>query len=377
MKKIYNFAAGPAQLPEAVLKKAEADLADRDKKGISILEMSHDSREFASIIKSAEASLRELMNIPKNYKVLFLSGGATEQFAAIPLNLLSERKMADYIITGQFSRAAYLQAKQYGDIAIAASSAGASPAFSTVPETTRADFRPDADYVHICYNNTVYGTKFNYIPDTGNIPLVANMSSSILSEPIDVSRFALIYASAQKNIAPSGMTVVIVRDDLIGNARPKTPFMLNYKLHADSKSMYNTPPVYQIYMAKLMFDWLLSVGGLDEMKRRNERKAAILYDYLDNQQYYTAPVDAKCRSMTNIVFVTGDAKLDLQFAKEAEREGLCNLKGHSSVGGIRVSLYNSMPEEGVLALVDFMKRFAEDNPKFMLKKEPLFRKETI
>lgn len=366
MKKIYNFAAGPAQLPEEVLKRAETELLERSKRGTSILEMSPDSREFQSIIKSAEASLRELMNIPKNYKVLFLSGGATEQFAAIPLNLLSDRRMADYVVTGQSSRAAFLEAKKYGDIVIAASTAGASPTYSTIPETTRADFRPDTDYVHICYNNTVYGTKFNYIPDTGNVPLVANMSSSILSEPIDVSKFALIYASAQKNIAPAGMCVVIVRDDLIGNARPETPAMLNYKIHADSKSMYNTPPVYQIYMAKLMFDWLLSVGGLDEMKRRNERKASLLYDYLDHQQYYTAPVDMKCRSMTNIVFVTGDAKLDAQFAKEAEREGFHNLRGHNSVGGMRVSLYNSMPEEGVLALVEFMKRFAEDNPKLKI-----------
>ncbi|MBQ7362988.1 MAG: 3-phosphoserine/phosphohydroxythreonine transaminase [Clostridia bacterium] len=363
MNNVYNFAAGPAQLPEAVLRRAQDELSDNRRRGISVLEMSHDSREFSTVIKSAEASLRELMNIPQNYKVLFLQGGATTQFAAIPLNLLSERRTADYVITGQSSRNAYLQAKKYGDIAIAASSAGASPAFSTVPETTRADFRPDADYVHICYNNTVYGTKFNYVPDTGNIPLVANMSSSILSEPVDVTKFALIYASAQKNIAPAGMTVVIVRDDLIGNARPETPFMLDYKLHADSRSMYNTPPVYQIYMAKLMFDWILSVGGLDEMKRRNERKASLLYDYLDSQHYYTAPVDKKCRSMTNVIFITGDAKLDTKFAKEADRAGLKNLKGHSSVGGMRASLYNSMTEQGVAALVDFMKHFAEDNPK--------------
>ncbi len=363
MNKIYNFAAGPAKLPDEVLKRAQDELSDNRKRGVSVFEMTHDSKEFGSILKSAEASLRELLNIPKNYKVLFLQGGATTQFAAIPLNLLSERRTADYVITGQYSRNAYLQAKKYGDIAIAASSAGASPAFSTVPQTTRADFRPDADYVHICYNNTVYGTKFNYIPDTGNIPLVANMSSSLLSEPVDISKFALIYASAQKNISVAGLTVVIVRDDLIGNARPEVPFMLDYKLQADSRSMYNTPPVYQIYMAKLMFDWILSVGGLDEMKRKNERKASLLYDYLDGQQYYTTPVDNKCRSMTNVVFITGDATLDAKFAKEAEREGLLNLKGHSSVGGMRASLYNSMPEEGVLALVDFMKRFAADNPK--------------
>ena len=363
MKKIYNFSAGPAMLPEAVLERAREEMFDYEGTGMSVMEISHRSREFMDIVNSAESALRELMNIPDNYKVLFLQGGATTQFAAIPLNLLSDRKCADYIITGQFSRNAYLQAKQYGDIVIAASSAGASPAFSTVPYTRSSDFRPDTDYVHICFNNTVYGTKFNYIPDTGSIPLVANMSSFILSEPIDVSKFALIYASAQKNIGPAGMTVVIVRDDLLGTPREGTPFMLDYKLLADSASMYNTPPCYQIYMAKLVFEWILSIGGLDEMKRRNERKASMLYDYLDSQQYYTAPVDKNCRSMMNVIFVTGDPKLDSKFAKEAERAGLKNLKGHRSVGGLRASLYNAMPEEGVAELVKFMKSFAEDNPK--------------
>ena len=363
MNKIYNFSAGPAMLPEAVLERAKREMYDYERSGMSVMEISHRSREFMDILSGAENALRELMDIPQNYKILFLQGGATTQFGAIPLNLLSERKCADYVITGQFSRNAYLQAKQYGDIVIAASSAGASPAFSTIPEMKRSDFRPDADYVHICFNNTVYGTKFNYIPDTGNIPLVANMSSFILSEPIDVSKFALIYASAQKNIGPAGLTVVIVRDDLIGNSQPGTPFMLDYKLLSDSMSMYNTPPCYQIYMAKLVFEWILSVGGLDEMKRRNERKASFIYDYLDSQHYYTAPVDKKCRSMTNVIFVTGDAKLDAKFAKEADRAGLKNLEGHRSVGGIRASLYNSMPEEGVLALVEFMKEFADNNPK--------------
>lgn len=363
MKKIYNFSAGPAMLPEEVLKRAQDEIMNYEGSGMSVMELSHRSDEFVDILASAESALRELMNIPDNYKVLFLQGGATAQFAAIPLNLLSERRCADYIITGQFSRNAYLQAKQYGDIVIAASSAGASPAFSTIPETARPDFRPDADYVHICFNNTVYGTKFNYIPDTGSVPLIANMSSCILSEPIDVSRFALIYASSQKNIGPAGMTLVIVRDDLIGNPRPGTPFIFDYKLLSDSGSLYNTPPCYQVYMAKLMFEWILSIGGLDEMKRRNERKASLLYDYLDSQQYYTAPVDKKCRSMMNVVFVTGDAKLDAKFAKMADRAGLKNLKGHRSVGGIRASLYNSMPEEGVAELVRFMKKFAEDNPK--------------
>lgn len=351
-------------LPLEVLKTARDALLCYGDTGMSVLEMSHRSAEFAEIVASAEKSLRTLLGIPSNYRVLFLQGGATTQFAAVPLNLLSEHKCADYIISGQFSKKAYMEAKKYGDIAIAASSAGATPTFSTVPEVKRSDFRPDADYVHICYNNTVYGTKYHYIPDTGNIPLVADMSSCILSEPIDVSKFGLIYASAQKNIAPAGLTVVIVRDDLIGNARPDTPAMLNYKLLVESGSLYNTPPCFSIYMAKLVLDQILSVGGLDEMKRRNERKASLLYDYLDSQSYYTAPVDKKCRSMMNVVFVTGDAELDKKFTKEASAVGLCNLGGHHSVGGMRASIYNAMPYEGVEKLVAFMKRFALENPRF-------------
>ena len=268
-----------------------------------------------------------------------------------------------YRFSGQFSKKAAIEAKKYGDIAIAASSGGAIPTFSTVPETKRSDFRPDADYVHICYNNTIYGTKFPYIPDTGNIPLVADMSSCILSEPIDVTKFGLIYAGAQKNVAPAGVTIVIVREDLIGNARPDTPSMLDYKLMAENDSMYNTPPCWSIYIAKLVFDWILSIGGLEEMKRRNERKASVLYDYLDSQSYYTAPVDKKCRSMMNVVFVTGDAELDKKFVKEAKEAGFVNLGGHRSVGGMRASIYNAMPTEGVEGLVEFMKRFAMNNPK--------------
>jgi phosphoserine aminotransferase len=304
------------------------------------------------------------MGIPSNYKVLFLQGGASTQFAAVPLNLLSDHKCADYILSGQFSTKAMQEAKKYGDIAVAASSAGATPSYSTIPKTEKSDFRPDADYVHICFNNTIYGTKFNYIPDTGNIPLVADISSCILSEPFDVTKFGLVYAGAQKNIAPAGLTVVIVREDLIGNARPDTPTMLNYKIMADSESMYNTPPCYCIYIAKLVFDWILSIGGLEEMKRRNERKASLLYDYLDSQSYYTAPVDKSCRSMMNVVFVTGDQELDSKFASEAAKCGLKNLKGHRSVGGMRASIYNAMPYEGVEKLVAFMKKFAQENPKF-------------
>lgn len=361
--RVYNFSAGPSMLPLEVLKSAQEELLNYGGCGMSVMEMSHRSPEFESILQSAEAALRELMNIPSNYKVLFLQGGASTQFAAVPLNLLSEHKCADYIVSGQFSKKAYLEAKKYGDIAIAASSAGASPAFSTIPATKRSDFRPDADYVHICFNNTIYGTKFNYIPDTGNIPLVADMSSCIISEPVDVSKFALIYAGAQKNIAPAGLTIVIVRDDLIGNARPDTPAMLDYKAMADNGSMYNTPPCFAIYMAKLVFEWILSIGGLDEMKRRNERKASVLYDYLDSQQYYTSSVDKNCRSMMNVVFTTGDNELDKKFVKAADAEGFKNLKGHRSVGGMRASIYNAMPHEGVEKLVEFMIRFAEENPK--------------
>ncbi len=363
MKRVYNFSAGPSMLPLEVLKKAQEELLCYGDCGMSVMEMSHRTPEFEAILADAEAGLRKLMNIPQNYKVLFLQGGASTQFASVPLNLLSEHKCADYIVSGQFSKKAQLEAKKYGDIAIAATSAGATPTFSTIPETQRSDFRPDADYVHICFNNTIYGTKFHYIPDTGNIPLVADMSSCIISEPVDVSKFGLIYAGAQKNIAPAGLTIVIVREDLVGNARPDTPAMLDYKEMVEAGSMYNTPPCFAIYMAKLVFEWILSIGGLEEMKRRNEKKASLLYDYLDNQKYYTAPVDKKCRSMMNVVFVTGDAELDKKFAKEAAAAGLKNLKGHRSVGGMRASIYNAMPYEGVEALVEFMKKFAIENPK--------------
>lgn len=350
-------------LPLEVLKTARDALLCYGDTGMSVLEMSHRSAEFAEIVASAEKSLRTLLGIPSNYRVLFLQGGATTQFAAVPLNLLSEHKCADYIISGQFSKKAYMEAKKYGDIAIAASSAGATPTFSTVPEVKRSDFRPDADYVHICYNNTVYGTKYHYIPDTGNIPLVADMSSCILSEPVDVSKFGVIYAGAQKNMAPAGLTVVIVREDLLGNARPETPSMLDWKLMADNGSMYNTPPCYAIYMAGLVYEWLLSIGGLAEMQKRNIEKAALLYDYLDSQDYYIAPVEKKYRSMMNVTFVTGVEELDKKFPKEAEAAGMSNLKGHRSVGGMRASIYNAMPKEGVEALVAFMKEFAANNPK--------------
>ena len=287
MDRVYNFSAGPSMVPKEVLEKAQSDIRAYGKSGMSVVELDHNSASFKSILKSAEDSLRKLMGIPSGYRVLFLQGGATTQFAAVPLNLLSEHKCADYVITGQFSKNAYLEAKKYGDISIAASTAGATPAYSTIPVLEKSDFRPDADYVHICYNNTVYGTKFQRPPETQNIPLVADVSSCILSEPLDVSKFALLYASAQKNIGIAGLTVVIVREDLIGKSRSDIPAMLDYRILSESGSLYNTPPTFSIYMAKLVFDWILSVGGVEEMKRRNERKASLLYDFLDSQSYYT------------------------------------------------------------------------------------------
>ncbi len=349
-------------LPLAVLEKARDELVCYGDSGMSVMEMSHRSSDYDAIIKAAEANLRKLMNIPDNYKVLFLQGGASTQFAAVPLNLMNRNHKAAYIVSGQFSNKAFKEAKKYGDVVCAASSAEDN--FIYVPATTRESFRPDADYVHICFNNTIYGTKFPYIPDAGDIPLVADMSSCILSEPIDVSKFGLIYAGAQKNMAPAGLTVVIVREDLIGNAREDIPTMLDYKVMADNDSMYNTPPCYSIYMAGLVYEWLLNdVGGLENMKAYNAKKCAVLYDYLDTQDYYIAPVKKESRSMMNVTFVTGDAELDKKFASEAAKVGLKSLKGHRSVGGMRASIYNAMPIEGVKKLVEFMKDFAKNNPK--------------
>lgn len=347
-------------LPLPVLESAQADLICYRDSGMSVMEMSHRSPAFDAIIKAAEVSLRDVMQIPDNYKVLFLQGGASTQFAAIPLNLMKNGR-ADYILSGQFSTKAFKEAQKYGDVVACASSKDDN--FAHVPTVDRSMIRPDADYVHMCFNNTIYGTKFGYIPDTGDIPLVADMSSCILSEPIDVSRFGVIYAGAQKNVAPAGLTIVIIREDLIGYARPETPSMLNYQLMADNDSMYNTPPCWPIYVAGLVFDWIRSLGGLDAIKSMNEKKASLLYDYLDNQDYYIAPVDVSSRSMMNVTFVTGDEELDKKFPKEAAKAGLTNLKGHRSVGGMRASIYNAMPYEGVEALVGFMKRFAEENPK--------------
>ena len=361
MERVYNFSAGPSMLPEAVLQKAAAQMLCYEDSGMSVMEMSHRSPVYEKIITDAEALLRKVMNIPDNYKVLFLQGGASTQFAAVPLNLMNGSGKADYILSGQFSTKAYQEAQKYGDVFAAASSKEAT--FSFVPKTDKNSFRKDADYVHICFNNTIYGTKFPYIPDTGDIPLVADMSSCILSEPVDVSRFGVIYAGAQKNMAPAGLTIVIIREDLLGNARKETPTMLDYKVMADNGSMYNTPPCWCIYVAKLVYEWILELGGLEKMKERNEKKAKVLYDYLDSQDYYKAPVEKESRSMMNVTFVTGNPDLDKKFAKEAAEYGLVNLKGHRSVGGMRASIYNAMPIEGVEKLVKFMKEFAANNPK--------------
>lgn len=349
-------------LPLPVLERAASELVCYGTSGMSVMEMSHRSPDYEAIIEKAQSDLRRLMNIPDNYKVLFLQGGASTQFAAVPLNLIRRTGKADYLVSGQFSGKAFKEAQKLGyDVVCAATTKDAN--FSYVPTVTRDMIRPDAAYVHMCFNNTIYGTKYGYIPDTGSIPLVADMSSCILSEPVDVSRFGVIYAGAQKNMAPAGVTVVIVREDLLDYAEPAMPTMLAWKTMADNDSMYNTPPCYTIYMLGLVADWLLSIGGLDEMKARNEKKAALLYGYLDSQDYYIAPVRKDSRSMMNVTFVTGNADLDKKFAAEASAAGLKNLKGHRSVGGMRASIYNAMPYEGVEALVAFMKKFAADNPK--------------
>ncbi len=362
MNRVYNFSAGPSMLPLPVLEKAANELVSYGTSGMSVMEMSHRSADYEAIITEGEAMLRRLMNIPDNYKVLFLQGGASTQFAAVPLNLIKRTGKADYIVSGQFSGKAFKEAQKLGyDVKCIATSKDDN--FDHVPVIKNEDIRPDAAYLHICFNNTIYGTKYPYIPDVKDIPLVADMSSCILSEPFDVSKFGVIYAGAQKNMAPAGLTVVIVREDLLDYAEEKMPTMLEWKTMAENGSMYNTPPCYSIYMAKLVYEWLLSIGGLDEMKKRNEKKAKLLYDYLDSQDYYIAPVKKETRSMMNVTFVTGDADLDKKFASEASAAGLKNLKGHRSVGGMRASIYNAMPYEGVEKLVAFMKDFAEKNPK--------------
>ena len=348
-------------LPMQVLNKAAEEMCCYGESGMSVMEMSHRSPEYDAIIKEAEALLREIMEIPDNYKVLFLQGGASTQFAAVPLNLMNKNKKADYILSGQFSTKAFQEAQKYGDVVAAASSKDVN--FAKIPETTRESFRPDADYVHICYNNTIFGTKFPEVPDTGDIPLVADMSSCILSEPVDVSKFGVIYAGAQKNMAPAGLTVVIVREDLLDRALPGIPTMLEWKVMAENDSMYNTPPCYAIYMAGLVYEYLLEIGGLEAIAKINYEKAGMLYDYLDSTDYYITHAQPAYRSIMNVTFKTGDEALDKKFASEAAKAGFKNLKGHRSVGGMRASIYNAMPTQGIVDLIAFMKKFEAENPK--------------
>ena len=349
-------------LPVPVLEKAASELVCYGESGMSVMEMSHRSPDYEAIIAKTQADLRKLMNIPDNYKVLFLQGGASTQFASVPLNLIGRTGKADYVVSGQFSGKAFKEAQKMGyDVKCIATTKDDN--FDHIPTITADMVRPDAAYVHVCYNNTIYGTKFANVPDTGDVPLVADMSSCILSEPVDVTKFGVIYAGAQKNMAPAGVTVVIVREDLLDYCDPKAPTMLEWKTMADNDSMYNTPPCYTIYMLGLVCEYLLEQGGLDSMKEKNVKKAALLYDYLDNQDYYIAPVKKESRSMMNVTFVTGNPDLDKKFASEAAKAGMKNLKGHRSVGGMRASIYNAMPYEGVAALVEFMKKFAAENPK--------------
>ncbi len=359
MGRVYNFSAGPAVLPEEVLKEAAEEMLDYNGSGMSVMEMSHRSKPFQEIIGAAEADIRELMNIPDDYKVLFIQGGASTQFAMIPMNLM-KNGTADYIITGQFAKKAYNEAKKYGKVNILASSEDKT--FSYIPDCQDLPVSEDADYVYICENNTVYGTKFKKLPDTKGKPLVADVSSCFLSEPVDVTKYGLLYGGVQKNIGPAGMAIVIIRKDLIrGEVYPGTPTMLMYKTHADAGSLYNTPPSYSIYICGKVFRWLKKRGGLSAMKEYNEKKAKILYDYLDESRLFRSGVNKEDRSLMNVTFVTGDASLDEKFVKEAKEAGLLSLKGHRSVGGMRASIYNAMPIEGVKALAAFMKKFEEEN----------------
>ena len=360
MARVYNFSAGPSMLPLEVLEECAKEMVEYGTTGQSVMEMSHRSKEYQAIIDEAEATLRDLMQVPDNYKVLFLQGGASSQFTMVPMNLMTKNKKADYIITGQWAKKAYKEAARYGAARAVASSEDKT--FSYIPKTTAADFDKDADYVHICMNNTIYGTKYNELPDTGDVPLVADISSCIMSEPIDVSKFAMLYAGAQKNVAPAGLTIVIIREDLIGNAMDITPTMFNYQTHADNGSMFNTPPCYTIYVAGKVMKWVKKTfGGLEGMKEYNEKKAKVLYDFLDSSEMFKGTVVPEDRSLMNVPFITGDADLDAKFVAEAKAAGFLNIKGHRSVGGMRASIYNAMPIEGVEKLVEFMAEFEKNN----------------
>ena len=359
MSRVYNFSAGPAVLPEEVLREAADEMLDYRGTGMSVMEMSHRSKAFEQIITEAEQDIRDLMGIPDNYKVLFLQGGASQQFAMIPMNLMKNR-VADYIITGQWAKKATKEAEKYGKVNRIASSEDKT--FSYIPDCSDLPVSEDADYVYICENNTIYGTKFKKLPNTKGKTLVADVSSCFLSEPVDVTKYGVIYGGVQKNIGPAGVVIVIIREDLITeDVLPGTPTMLTYKTHADAKSLYNTPPAYGIYICGKVFKWIKSMGGLEAMKERNEKKAKVLYDFLDQSRLFKGTVVKEDRSLMNVPFITGNADLDAKFVKEAKEAGLENLKGHRTVGGMRASIYNAMPYEGVVALVEFMKKFEEEN----------------
>lgn len=360
MTRVYNFSAGPAILPEEVLREAADEMLDYQGTGMSVMEMSHRSAAFKGIIEAAEADLRELMGIPDNYKVLFLQGGASTQFASIPMNLMTGSGKADYIVSGSWSKKAYKEAAMMGDARCVASSEDGN--FSYIPDADSLDLDPEADYVYICENETIYGTKYHKLPETGNVPLVADVSSCFLSEPIDVERYGVIYGGVQKNIGPAGVAILIIREDLVKDAwLPNTPTMLKFKTAADNGSMYNTPACYTIYICGKVFKWLKAQGGLEGIQKRNQQKAALLYDYLDSTDFYTATARKEDRSIMNVPFVTGNDELDAKFVAEAKKVGIENIKGHRSVGGMRASIYNAMPVEGVEALVAFMKKFEQEN----------------
>ena len=359
MSRVYNFAAGPAILPEEVLKEAADEMLDYKGTGMSVMEMSHRSKAFEEILQEAEQDLRDLMNIPDNYKVLFLQGGGSTQFAMVPMNLMRNR-VADYIITGQWAKKAATEAKKYGKVNEIASSADKT--FTYIPDVSKIKVNDEADYVYICHNNTIYGTTYHDLPDTKGKVLVADMSSDILSQPIDVTKYGLIFAGVQKNIGPAGTVIVIIREDLITeDVLEGTPTMLQYKIHSDNKSLYNTPPAYGIYICGKVFKHIKKLGGLDAMKKRNEEKAKILYDYLDSSELFKGTVVKEDRSLMNVPFVTGDKDLDAKFIKEAKKVGIENIKGHRTVGGMRASIYNAMPIDGVKYLVEFMKKFEAEN----------------
>lgn len=357
--RVYNFSAGPAVLPEEVLQEAADEMLDYKGTGMSVMEMSHRSKAYDAIIKEAEKDIRDIMNIPDNYKVLFLQGGASQQFAAVPMNLMKNKKAA-YIITGQWAKKAYQEAKIYGDAVAVASSADKT--FSYIPDCSDLDIPEDADYVYICENNTIYGTKFKTLPNTKGHTLVADVSSCFLSEPVDVTKYGVIYGGVQKNVGPAGVVIAIIREDLIrDDVNPATPTMLKWKTQADADSLYNTPPCYGIYICGKVFKWIKKMGGLEAMKAHNEKKAKILYDFLDSSELFKGTVVKEDRSLMNVPFVTGDADLDAKFVKEATEAGFVNLKGHRTVGGMRASIYNAMPIEGVEKLVEFMKKFEAEN----------------